>query len=1036
MTSPTEVPESPGPRVTAILLVHDTAQWLDETLAGITAQRHPVDRLIAVDFSGHDGAFAPLGAELDPDDVVPVRRHAGTGEAVRAALKLGDDSDWLWLLTDDSAPDPDALAELLERVERAPSIWQVGPKSHSWTGGRLLEAGATMDATGHRDVGIDAPELDQGQRDGSEDVLGVATAGSLIRRDVWDHLEGLDDLWSAFGDDVDLGWRVNAAGGRVVVAPRAVIRRGASPAAGPTAASSHPTPLWVRRQLGMQVVLANTSGWMLPVLAVRALVGGVLRALGLLVISRNPSGAWAELRAVGHVVREPGRVRQAAARRRATRELGRSDLQHLFPSTADKWRRSPLVAGLFRGERAEPTRPGGSYETGPVSEEAESLESGDSRIGAFLRRPASVLFVAMVILALIANRALLSGTLHGGRLLPGYGGSGDLWSAYFASWHPVSVGSVTTAPPSLAVLGALSTLALGKVWLAVDVILLGAVPLSALTAFLSLRALTPRTRVRVWASIGYALLPAVTGAVAGGRVDVALTAILLPLAMRAGAGAIGGAAAPRGWHRSFGAGLLLAVIAAMTPVLWPAAVVLLLIGSGLARRAGEGVVTTGRRVLAAILTLLVTPLVLAPWTAHVVRHPALLVTGSGLPERFGAVQPPGGAGLLLLHVGGAGQPPLWVGAPLIIVAVLSLRRIRRLPLARAGVLTLVVGIAGAIAATRAVGVTPGVADSRHYPGALLLLAGAGALLAAAVAATGAAPALTGHSFGWRQLSALGLVLLTLAATATLAGSWLVRGAGDPLSGSGTTSVPLFTSVEMSQPASPRAIVVQTDAHGGLSYALVRRPGGPQLGDADLAPASGSLAAARLTTAVRDLTAGLPGAGAELQPFAVQFVVVPTGSVSRLAPALAQTPTLTVVPAPGATVYRSTLPTGELSLVPPTAAAGALAGHPVGSPRELPFRATAGSADVVVPPGPPGRLAVLAEPVNVHWRATIGATVLSRRTAYGWAQAFELPSSGGRLRIGYHDTRRHTLLWGELAAVVVVALLALPTGRRPDSEVTA
>ena len=81
-------------------------------------------------------------------------------------------------------------------------------------------------------------------------------------------------------------------------------------------------------------------------------------------------------------------------------------------------------------------------------------------------------------------------------------------------------------------------------------------------------------------------------------------------------------------------------------------------------------------------------------------------------------------------------------------------------------------------------------------------------------------------------------------------------------------------------------------------------------------------------------------------------------------------------------------------------------------------------------------AISADPIDSHWRATIGSTVLSRRTAYGWAQAFEVPSSGGRLLISFHDTRRHALLWGELAAVVVVALLALPTGRRPESEEAA
>ena len=51
------------------------------------------------------------------------------------------------------------------------------------------------------------------------DVLAVGTAGALVRRDVWDALGGLDPLLPLFRDDLDLGWRVNAAGHRVVVVP-------------------------------------------------------------------------------------------------------------------------------------------------------------------------------------------------------------------------------------------------------------------------------------------------------------------------------------------------------------------------------------------------------------------------------------------------------------------------------------------------------------------------------------------------------------------------------------------------------------------------------------------------------------------------------------------------------------------------------------------------------------------------------------------------------------------------------------------------
>ncbi len=93
-----------------------------------------------------------------------------------------------------------------------------------WDGARLLEAGLTIDATGHIDAGFDGLELDQGQRDDVDEVLAVGTAGAMIRREVWERLGGLDPAWSTYGDDVDLGWRVNAAGGRVVVATEAIVR--------------------------------------------------------------------------------------------------------------------------------------------------------------------------------------------------------------------------------------------------------------------------------------------------------------------------------------------------------------------------------------------------------------------------------------------------------------------------------------------------------------------------------------------------------------------------------------------------------------------------------------------------------------------------------------------------------------------------------------------------------------------------------------------------------------------------------------------
>ena len=45
----------------------------------------------------------------------------------------------------------------------------------------------------------------------------------LVRRDVWDQVGGFDPGMALFGEDVDLCWRVHAAGFRVRVITDAVV---------------------------------------------------------------------------------------------------------------------------------------------------------------------------------------------------------------------------------------------------------------------------------------------------------------------------------------------------------------------------------------------------------------------------------------------------------------------------------------------------------------------------------------------------------------------------------------------------------------------------------------------------------------------------------------------------------------------------------------------------------------------------------------------------------------------------------------------
>ncbi len=420
----------------------------------------------------------------------------GFGDAVRSALDVGHGldvaPDWVWLLHDDCVPDADALEQLLAEVARDESVAVAGPKLRATQADRnlLLEVGVTIARSGRRETMLERREQDQGQHDGVHRVLAVSTAGMLVRRDVWDELGGLDPALPLLRDDVDLGWRANLAGHRVVCVTAAVVHHA-------EAATRRRRPVARRRPP------AAPAGP--PARAVRPArepaAAAPARRAG--VPDRRPRccACWAtwprklprhaadELAALVAVLGRPDRLLRARLRRRRTRKVpARTAVRLLAPRSAGTrhlMETVALVAGSSSGEsgagrhRGSPARGTPAPSTGPTSEEDENLPSwSTSLLRRLLLRPSVGLVLALALLALLADRGLLGdGRLMGGALLPAPGSPADLWRGYVSAWHPVGVGSDAVAPPYLAVLAALASV-LGGAERAVDLLLLAAVPLA------------------------------------------------------------------------------------------------------------------------------------------------------------------------------------------------------------------------------------------------------------------------------------------------------------------------------------------------------------------------------------------------------------------------------------------------------------------------------------------------------------------------------------------------------------------------------
>src|SRR4051794_15358374 len=123
------------PRVTAIVVAQSGGPHLQRTLDALAAQTRQPDAVIAVDCATTDDA-ARLLAESRPTQLLSVAEKLPFGAAVATGIRVvppaTSDHDWLWLLAQDTAPEPGALEALLAAVEVSPSVAVAGPKLVDW----------------------------------------------------------------------------------------------------------------------------------------------------------------------------------------------------------------------------------------------------------------------------------------------------------------------------------------------------------------------------------------------------------------------------------------------------------------------------------------------------------------------------------------------------------------------------------------------------------------------------------------------------------------------------------------------------------------------------------------------------------------------------------------------------------------------------------------------------------------------------------------------------------------------------------------
>lgn len=1014
-----------APHVTAVVVSRRDPAGITPVLEAALAQTLAPDEIVVVDRTSgaalpgdlqeaDDTTLATLVAAVRDLHGIPVTVVEADGRApVRTALlrvvtahaATEDAVDLVWFLPAGAVPEPEALVRLVDAWRRSPSTGVLGPKHVDIDSPHRLRAVSIRTTRGGRLLPRPVPgDPDQGQYDALTDVLAVPLAGSLVERDLLLGLRGWESSFGDVGADLDLGWRAQLSGRRVVVVPSSRVRSGPGVAVATATTGA-------RRRAARRVALARAPWWHAPFLTLWIALTSVVAAVGLLLLKR-PRAAAAELGALASL--DPVRGLRARWRTRHHRVVRRHDLGMLFEA-----RRSVLTGwGDSVHHALVPPQ-------APIGDQAADLNPR-SWFVKVVRHPGVVAVLVALAVTVAAGRSLGLGVvtgigrgLIGGELVGTRADAGALWHAWRDGWSGSGLGGPDAAGPH-------SVLLAGPAWvvdhlpllpaptspggLVVALLVLLAMPLAAVSAYLALRVVATRRWVRTLGAVAWACSGPAAAAVAQGRLGAVVALLLLPAA----AAGLWLVAARRSTATSaFATALGVTVLGTFAPLLAALAVVLALVLALVRNRV---------RVHALVIAL-VPAAVLAPWVLH--DGPAgwpALVAGVGLAQWGGGAPAPWR--LALLDAGGAGSPVVWSMLPLVVVGLAGLARGRRwrgAPAALTVLLPVLLFLALAAPRVRLGTVPSGVERAGQaitpWAGTLLLplvlllvLSAAHALDALPVAASGRA----------RTVALRGAAGLAVVAVAVAAGGVVLATLGTSL-GAWRDPRPAV-AVDQSQGAFATRALFVVPGDSGAAYRFVARE------DADLVRPfpRPSRAEAAVAGSVTDLLGAVPGSASLISSAATDLLAVRGDQVPEVVRRLDATEGLqSISPRDGWRLWRLS-PVGDRaeSLVAPPRLRMETPTASLLVETDGAHAATDTTIDA-----PAGSTLVVAEPAGWARQAVVAVDDVPLKAVAGAATpTYRLPAGPGRLTISLVDPDRWWHL-GQGLALAVLCFLAVPFGRR-------
>lgn len=216
-------------KIAIVILNWNGKKHLEQFLPSVLASTYPYAEIIVADNASTDDSIAFLNSAYPSLRVIRLRENYGFARGYNEALKQVK-ADYYVLLNSDVEVQPGWIEPVVRLMDSDSSIAACQPKILSYSDHSSFEyaggAGGWLDQLGYpfaRGRIFDYCEQDRGQYDDIQPVFWASGAAMFVRADAYHRLGGLDEYFFAHQEEIDLCWRLQIAGYKIIVCPSSVV---------------------------------------------------------------------------------------------------------------------------------------------------------------------------------------------------------------------------------------------------------------------------------------------------------------------------------------------------------------------------------------------------------------------------------------------------------------------------------------------------------------------------------------------------------------------------------------------------------------------------------------------------------------------------------------------------------------------------------------------------------------------------------------------------------------------------------------------